>query len=407
MQNITPENYQQLNLSPETLAIRLSQQRSIYGEHSEALYLTSSFLFDDAQQAYNRFTDKEGGYTYSRADNPTITNFTNKLAVLENAESCVATSSGMSAILATMMAFLNAGDEIIASASLFSTTMGFFNNFLKKLNIKTHYVKMTDLSAWEQVIASDKDGKIKIAFVESPSNPMAEVADLQGIAEIVHNKAKNKILFLVDNCALTPILQQPLKFGADLVIHSATKFMDGQGRVLGGAVCGNKELTNEIYKFIKTCGVTLPVFNAWVLSKGLETLALRVKAQSNNAFELAKWLQNQPQIETVFYPFLETHPQYELAKKQQLGGGALFGFVVKGGKDAAWQVVNSCKMLSITSNFGDVKTTISHPQTCSHATLTQAEFDLANISAGASRIGVGLENLDDIKNDLLRGLSKI
>ncbi len=406
MQNITPENYQDLNLSPETLAIRLSQQRSIYGEHSEPLYLTSSFLFDNAQQAYNRFTDKETGYTYSRADNPTITNFTNKLAVLENAQSCVATSSGMSAILATMMTFLNAGDEILASGSLFSTTMGFFNNFLAKLNIKTHYVPMTDLSAWEKVISADKDGKIKIAFVESPSNPMAEIADLQGISQII-KKAKNKILFLVDNCALTPILQQPLKFGADLVIHSATKFMDGQGRVLGGAVCGNSDLTGEIYKYIKTCGVTMPVFNAWILSKGLETLALRVKAQSDNAFELAKWLQNQPQIEKVYYPFLETHPQYELAKKQQLGGGSLFAFVVKGGREAAWKVVNFCQMLSITSNFGDVKTTISHPQTCSHATLTAAEFALANISDGAIRIGVGLENLEDIKNDLLRGFSKI
>lgn len=388
------------HLQPETLALHTGIHRSQFNEHSEAMYLTSSFVFDSAAQAAARFSGSEPGNIYSRFTNPTVTAFEERLAVLEGAETCIATSSGMSAILACVMGLLSAGDHIVASRSLFGATVNLFNNILKRFNIDTTFVSATDVNSWETAIQPNT----KLFFLETPSNPLTEISD---IAELSKVARKAGIWLVVDNCFCTPILQKPLELGADIVIHSATKYLDGQGRVLGGAVLGNQELLMEggIYGFLRTAGPTLSAFNAWVISKGLETLKIRVEAHAGNALKMAQWLESQPNVTRVFYPGLMSHPQYELAKYQQKSGGGIVTFEVKGGKEAAWRVIDSTRLISITANLGDAKSTLTHPATTTHARISQEARDAAGISDGLLRIAVGLEAVQDLQDDLARGLS--
>ena len=385
---------------PETLAVRAGQQRSQFGEHSEALYLTSSFVFKSAAQAARRFSGEEEGNVYARFSNPTVTMFEERLAALEGAEDCVATASGMSAIMAAVLAHLKQGDHIVASNSLFGATVQLFNNILSRTGISTTFVSHTDPAAWAAAIRPET----KLFFLETPSNPLTEIADIRKLADIAH---ATNILVAVDNCFCTPILQRPLDMGADLVIHSATKFLDGQGRVLGGAVCGPKVLTEEVFKYLRTAGPTLSAFNAWVLLKGLETLKLRVEAQSANALQLAQWLEAHPKVARVFYPGLPSHPQHELAKTQQKSGGAIVAFEVKGAREQAWQVVDHCRLLSITANLGDTKTTITHPASTTHGRISPEARAAAGINEGLLRIAVGLEAVEDLQSDLERGLALI
>jgi O-succinylhomoserine sulfhydrylase len=389
---MSEENYQL-----ETLAVRAGIERSQFHEHSEALYLTSSFVFNTAEQAAKRFIGEEPGNIYARFTNPTVTMFEQRLAALEGAEQCVATASGMSAILATCMAHLKAGDHIVASQSLFGATTNTFNNYFKKFGVETTYVSATDVSEWQAAVRSNT----KVFFLETPSNPLTEISDIAAIAAVAKSCGA---LLAVDNCFCTPILQRPLELGADIVIHSATKYIDGQGRVLGGAVLGSKKLMEPVYGFLRTTGPTMSAFNAWVFLKGLETLKLRMDAHSANALQLAQWLEQQPNVARVFYPGLPSHPQHALAMKQQKTGGGIVAFEVKGGKAAAWKVIDSTKMLSITANLGDTKTTITHPATTTHARITPEARAAAGISEGLIRIAVGLEAVVDIQNDLVRGL---
>ena len=388
------------NYRPETLAVRAGQERSQFGEHSEALYLTSSFVFKSAAQAAKRFSGEEEGNVYARFSNPTVTMFEERLAALEGAEDCVATASGMSAIMAAVLAHLKQGDHIVASNSLFGATVQLFNNILLRTGITTTFVSHTDPAAWAAAIRPET----KLFFLETPSNPLTEIADIRALVVIAHAKG---ILVAVDNCFCTPILQRPLDMGADLVVHSATKFLDGQGRVLGGAVCGPKKLTEEVFKYLRTAGPTLSAFNAWVLLKGLETLKLRVEAQSANAARLAAWLEAHPKVARVFYPGLPSHPQHELAKTQQKSGGAIVAFEVKGAREQAWQVVDNCRLLSITANLGDTKTTITHPASTTHGRISPEARAAAGINEGLLRIAVGLEAVEDLQADLERGLSLI
>lgn len=388
------------HLQPETLALHTGIHRSQFNEHSEAMYLTSSFVFDSAAQAAARFSGNEPGNIYSRFTNPTITAFEERLAVLEGAEACIATSSGMSAILACVMGLLSAGDHIVASRSLFGATVNLFNNILKRFNIDTTFVSATDINSWEMAIKPNT----KILFLETPSNPLTEVSDITELSRIAR---KSGIWLVVDNCFCTPILQKPLELGADIVIHSATKYLDGQGRVLGGAVLGNRDLLMDggIYGFLRTAGPTLSAFNAWVILKGLETLKIRMEAHSVHALQMAQWLESQPGIVRVFYPGLISHPQHELAKRQQKSGGGIVTFEVKGGKEAAWRVIDSTRLISITANLGDAKSTLTHPATTTHARISQEARDVAGISDGLLRIAVGLEAVQDLQADLARGLS--
>ncbi len=387
------------HLQPETLALHTGIHRSQFNEHSEALYLTSSFVFDSAAQAAARFSGSEPGNIYSRFTNPTVTAFEERLAVLESAETCIATSSGMSAILACVMGLLSAGDHIVASRSLFGATVNLFNNILKRFNIDTTFVSATDVNSWETAIQPNT----KLFFLETPSNPLTEISDITELSKIAR---KSGIWLVVDNCFCTPILQKPLELGADIVIHSATKYLDGQGRVLGGAVLGNRELLMDggIYGFLRTAGPTLSAFNAWVILKGLETLKIRVEAHSENALRIAQWLESKPNVTRVFYPGLMSHPQYELAKLQQNSGGGIVTFEVKGGKEAAWRVIDSTRLISITANLGDAKSTLTHPATTTHARISQDARDAAGISDGLLRIAVGLEAVQDLQDDLARGL---
>lgn len=385
---------------PETLAVRAGQERSQFGEHSEALYLTSSFVFKSAALAARRFSGEEEGNVYARFSNPTVTMFEQRLAALEGAEDCVATASGMSAIMAAVLAHLKNGDHIVASNGLFGATVQLFSNILARTGITTTFVPQTDPAAWATAIRPET----KMFFLETPSNPLTEIADIRALTAIAHAKG---ILVAVDNCFCTPILQRPLELGADLVIHSATKFLDGQGRVLGGAVCGARVLTEEVFKYLRTAGPTLSAFNAWVLLKGLETLKLRVDAQSANAAQLAAWLESHPKVARVFYPGLPSHPQYELAQRQQKSGGAIVAFEVKGAREQAWQVVDNCQLLSITANLGDTKTTITHPASTTHGRITPEARAAAGISEGLLRIAVGLEAVVDLQADLERGLALI
>ncbi|WP_297325392.1 O-succinylhomoserine sulfhydrylase [Nitrosomonas sp.] len=388
------------HLQPETLALHTGIHRSQFNEHSEAMYLTSSFVFDSAAQAAARFSGNEPGNIYSRFTNPTVTAFEERLAVFEGAETCIATASGMSAILACIMGLLSAGDHIVASRSLFGATVNLFNNILKKFNIETTFVSATDANSWEAAIRPNT----KLFFLETPSNPLTEISDIAELSKIA--KKANSWL-VVDNCFCTPVLQKPLELGADIVIHSATKYLDGQGRVLGGAVLGNKDLLMDggIYGFLRTAGPTLSAFNAWVILKGLETLKIRVETHSAHALQMAQWLESQPNVTRVFYPGLISHPQYELAKRQQKSGGGIVTFEVKGGKDAAWRVIDSTRLISITANLGDAKSTLTHPATTTHARISQEARDAAGISDGLLRIAVGLEAVQDLQADLARGLS--
>ena len=391
------------NYQPETLAVRAGAVRSQFGENSEALFLTSSFVFDSAAQAAARFIGEQPGNIYSRFTNPTVTMFEERLAALEGAEQCVATASGMSAILACVMGLLKAGDHIVASQSIFGATVNLFNNVIKKFGVETTYVSATDVSAWQAAVRPNT----KLFFLETPSNPLTEISDIAAIAAVAKGCGA---LLAVDNCFCTPILQRPLELGADIVIQSATKYIDGQGRVLGGAVLGSKKNMEGVYGFLRTAGPTLSAFNAWVLLKGMETLKIRMDAHSANALELARWLEAQPNVARVFYPGLPSHPQHELAMKQQKSGGGIVSFEVASsqgsGKEAAWRVIDNTRMISITANLGDTKTTITHPASTTHGRISPEARAAAGVTDGLIRIAVGLEAVIDIQNDLARGLNK-
>ncbi|MCK2125291.1 O-succinylhomoserine sulfhydrylase [Thauera aromatica] len=382
---------------PDTLAVRAGTERTQFGEHGEAMYLTSSFVFESAAQAAARFSGAEEGYVYARFSNPTVSAMQTRLAALEGAEACVATASGMSAILSLAMATLQAGDHIVASNGLFGATQQLFGGILAKFGIETSFVPATDLDAYRDALRP----RTKLFFIETPSNPLTEVVDIAGVAAIAHEAGA---LLAVDNCFCTPVLQRPLALGADVVVHSATKYLDGQGRVLGGAVAGSKAVTDEVFKFLRTAGPTLSPFNAWVILKGLETLRIRMEAQSAAALELARWLEAQSGVARVYYPGLASHPQHALAMRQQKSGGAILSFDVEGGREAAWRVVDSCRLLSITANLGDTKTTITHPATTTHGRISAEARAAAGIGEGLLRIAVGLEDVADLKADLARGL---
>jgi len=382
-----------------TLGVRAGQARSQFNEHSEALYLTSSFVFDNAAQAASRFTGGGDGFVYSRFTNPTVSMFQDRLAALEGAEACVATASGMSAILATSMALLKAGDHVVCSNAVFGATVQLYATILSRFGLETTFVSPTRIDEWQRAVRPGT----RLLFLETPSNPLGEVADIAAVAAVAK---KAGALLAVDNALCTPALQRPLEFGADLIIHSATKYLDGQGRVLGGAILGPKgPVMDGVFGFLRTAGPSLSPFNAWVILKGMETLELRMLAQSERALELARWLEGQQKVARVHYPGLESHPQHALAKRQQRAGGALVSFDVKGGKEAAWKVIDSTKLISITGNLGDVKTTITHPATTTHGRITPEARAAAGITDGLVRVAVGLEAVDDLKLDLDRGLS--
>lgn len=383
-----------------TLAVRAGCHRSPEGEHSEALFLTSSYVFNSAQEAADRFSGEQPGNVYSRYTNPTVRAFEERIAALEGAEAAVATASGMSAILSTCLALLEVGDHILCSRSVFGTTTVLFTKYLRKLGIATTFVDPTNSEDWEAGFQHNT----KLVFVETPSNPLCDLVDIQRLADATH---KHGSLLIVDNCFCTPALQRPIEFGADLIIHSATKYIDGQGRCMGGVVAGPKKLTDEVLAFIRSAGPTLSAFNAWVFLKGLETLSLRMEAHSRNALELAQWLVKQPEVEKVFYAGLPDHPGHELAKRQQSAFGGVLSFRVTGGREQAWKVIDSTRIFSLTANLGDAKSTIVHPGTTTHGRLSAEQRDEAGITDNLIRLAVGLEDVEDLKNDLKRGLSTI
>lgn len=382
----------------ETLAIRAGHERTNENEHSEALFPTSSFVFKNAAEAAARFGGTEPGNIYARFTNPTVRYFQERLAALEGAESCVATASGMSAILAVMLGLLKTGDHVVCSSSVFGTTTVLLQTYIAKFGIEVSFAKLSDLDAWQAALKPNT----RLLFAETPANPLTELVDIAALADIAH---RNHSLLVIDNCFCTPALQQPLSLGADIVVHSATKYLDGQGRTLGGAVLGSKEVVGkDVYGVLRSGGVTMSPFNAWVFLKGLETLKIRMQAHCANAQILAEWLTQQPAVKQVFYPGLATHPQHALAKRQQSGFGGVVSFEVNGGQEAAWKVIDSTQMLSITANLGDVKSTITHPATTTHGRLTPEQKAQAGVSDGLVRVSVGLENIQDIQRDLLRGL---
>jgi len=384
--------------SPDTQAVRAGIHRTPFGEHAEALFLTSSFVFENAAQAAARFAGEDEGFVYSRYTNPTVRTFEARLAALEGAECCVATASGMAAILGCVMGLMRAGEHIVASRSLFGATSQLFNNFLAKFGVSTTYVSLTDPAAWEAAVRPET----RLFFLETPSNPLMEIADIGAIAEVAHRHGAKLV---VDNCFCSPALQQPIALGADIVIHSATKYLDGQGRVMGGAVLGQRAvILDPLTAFLRNAGATLSPFNAWVVLKGLETLRIRMEAQSASAAALASWLESHPAVARVHYPGLPSHAQHALALRQQRSGGAIVSFEVKGGRERAWQVVDSTRTMSITANLGDTKTTITHPASTTHGRLSADARAAAGITEGLLRISVGLEGLDDLKADLDRGL---
>ncbi|KYC29270.1 O-succinylhomoserine sulfhydrylase [Sterolibacterium denitrificans] len=382
----------------DTLAVRAGQQRSQFNEHAEALYLTSSFVFDSAAQAAARFSGEEAGNIYSRFSNPTVSMLQDRLAALEGAEACIATASGMSAILTTIMALLKSGEHIVASQSIFGATQQMLGNILPKFGIETTFVTGSEPAAFRAALRPNT----KLLFIETPSNPLMTIFDIAALAEVAHGGGA---LLAVDNCFCTPALQRPLALGADLVIHSATKYLDGQGRVLGGAVCADKTLGEEVFKFLRTTGATLSAFNAWVILKGLETLDLRMRAQSASALALARWLEAQPQVARVHYPGLPSHPQHALAARQQSGHGAILSFEVKGGRESAWRLVDHCRLISITANLGDTKSTITHPASTTHGRVSPEVRAASGVSENLLRIAVGLESIGDLQADLARGLA--
>jgi len=388
-------------LELETLAVRAGIHRSQFNEHSEAMYLTSSFVFKNAAEAAARFSGEDPGMVYSRYTNPTVSAMQERLAALEGAECCVATASGMSAILGCVMALLKAGDHIVASRSIFGATVQLFGGLLPRFGVETTFVSATDAGAWEQAMRPNT----KLLFLETPSNPLTEVSDLPALAEVAH---RHGALLAVDNCFCSPALQRPLELGADIIIHSATKYLDGQGRVLGGAVLGKREvILDKMTGFLRSAGPTLSPFNAWVILKGLETLSLRMHAHSQSALELAQWLEQHPKVERVYYPGLASHPQHALAMRQQKTGGGIVSFDVKGARAEAWRVVDATQLISITANLGDTKTTITHPASTTHGRVSPEARAAAGIRDGLLRVAVGLEGISDLKADLARGLAKI
>ncbi len=391
------ESTQDNQWSLETLAIRTGHHRTHEREHSEAIFPTSSYVFKSAAEAAARFSGEEKGNIYSRLSNPTVGYFEERLAVMEGGESCVATASGMAAIMAVMMALLKAGDHIVCSRSIFGTTTIFLNTFMAKFGVEITFVELSNLETWQAALKPNT----RLLFAETPSNPLSELVDIQALAEIAH---LNESLLVIDNCFCTPVLQRPLMLGADIVVHSATKYLDGQGRCLGGAVVGNAELVGEkVFAVLRSGGASMSPFNAWVFLKGLETLHLRMKVHSDSANELAHWLEQQQSVKRVYFTGLASHPQHALAKQQQSNWGGIVSFEVAAGKQAAWEMIDSTQMLSITANLGDAKSTITHPASTTHGRLSEEQRLEAGISQGLVRVAVGLENIDDIKADLARG----
>lgn len=393
-----------INYDPEwgtaTRGVRAGTHRSPEGEHSSAIYMTSSFVFDSAEACAARFAGDEPGNIYSRFTNPTVDAFCDRLAAMEGGEACVATGSGMAAILATCLATLEAGDHIVAAHTLFGSTIGLFNNYLGKLGIRTSYVAPDDVDAWQAAI----EPNTKMLFVETPSNPLTEIVDLGALGALAEAHGAKLV---VDNCFCTPALQRPLELGAHIVTHSATKYLDGQGRALGGAVVGDADIVgDQVFRFLRTCGPSMSPFNAWIFYKALETLEVRMRAHCDGAARLAQWLETQPGVAHVYYPGLASHPQHELAVKQQPGGfGGIVSFDVKGGRESAFKLINSTRMLSITANLGDTRTTIVHPASTTHVRISAEDRARAGIGEGLIRISVGLENVDDIIADLWRALA--
>jgi len=377
-----------------TRAIRIGHRRTSEGEHAEPIFTTSSFVFGTAAEAAARFAGEDEGNIYSRFTNPTVRVFEERLAALEDGESCVAFSSGMAAVLATCMGVLKAGDHVLSSRSLFGSTTVLFTKYLARFGIETTFVPLTDLDAWERGFRPNT----RLLFLETPSNPLLEIGDIRALAEMAH---RHGALLAVDNCLCTPVLQQPLKLGADIVVHSATKYLDGQGRCVGGAVVGDRKwVGEEVFGVLRTAGPTMSPFNAWVFLKGLETLSLRMEAHSRSAAHIADWLSSHPKVIRVHYPGLDSHPQKQLAAYQQRTAGGLVAFEVMGGRESAWRLVDNTRMLSITANLGDAKTTITHPATTTHGRLSPEEKAAAGISEGLVRVAVGLEDVADIQADL-------
>lgn len=384
----------------DTLAVRSGIHRTHEGEHAEPIFATSSYVFDSAAHAADRFTGASPGNVYSRYTNPTVRAFEQRLAALEGAEAAVATASGMAAILSTCMALLKAGDHVICSRDVFGTTVNLFSKYMAKFGVEVSFVPLLDSAGWRAAVRPNT----VLMFIESPSNPLCEVADIAAMSRLAR---ENNCLLVVDNVFCTPALQQPLALGADIVVHSATKYIDGQGRCVGGAVAGRKEHMDEVLTFLRTCGPTMSAFNAWVFLKGLETLRLRMEAHSRTALELATWLQAQPEVERVYYAGLESHPGHALAARQQSAYGGVLSFTVRGGREQAWQFIDSTRLVSLTANLGDVKSTIVHPATTTHGRLTPEQRQVAGITDNLIRIAVGLENIEDLKQDMRRGFAGI
>ncbi|MGH1470007.1 MAG: O-succinylhomoserine sulfhydrylase [Cellvibrionaceae bacterium] len=384
----------------DTLSVRAGQARSQEGEHSEAMYLTSSYVFDSAKDAADRFSGDSPGNVYSRYTNPTVRNFQDRLAALEGAEAAVATSSGMAAILSTCMALLKSGDHVVCSRSVFGTTTVLFTKYLEKFGVDCTFVSLTEIDEWQSAVTN----KTKLFFLETPSNPLCEVADIKQLADIAH---QHDCLLVVDNCFCTPALQKPIELGADIVIHSATKYIDGQGRCVGGAVVGHQVLMDEVLGFLRTAGPTLSAFNAWVFLKGLETLRIRMEAHSANAQALAEFLYEHPKVEKVFYAGLPTHAGHGLAKEQQSAFGGVLSFCIKGNREAAWRFIDGTSIMSLTANLGDAKTTIVHPATTTHGRLSAEDKVSAGITENLIRVAVGLEDIDDLIADCERGFSAV
>jgi len=394
MGKIDPDKY-----DIQTCSVRTGHVRTPENENSEPIFLNSSFVFKDAAEAAARFSGDEPGNIYSRFTNPTVRTFENRLAAMEGGERCIGTSSGMSAIMTTCMALLKSGDHIVSSKSIFGTTVGLFNNIFSKFGMETSFVDLTDYDAWAEAIRPET----KILFLETPSNPLTEIADIKKLADLAHN---NNCLLVVDNCFCTPVLQRPIEYGADIVVHSATKYLDGQGRCVGGAIIGPEALLNEdIFDFLRTAGPSMSPFNAWVFLKGLETLGIRMQAHSQNAQRVAEWLSGQKGIARIYYPSLKSHPQYDLAQSQQTGAGGIVSFEIEGGREAAWKFINATNIFTITANLGDVKSTITHPTTTTHHRLTDEQRAEVNITDGLIRLSVGHEAINDLLSDLEMALS--
>ena len=385
----------------ETRAVRAGQHRTAEGEHSEAIFPTSSYVFTSAAEAAARFSGDQAGNIYSRFTNPTVRTFEERLASMEGGERCVATSSGMAAILATCAGLLKAGDHIVSSRSIFGTTTMLFSTYLARLGINTSFVPQADTRSWEEAIRPET----RLLFLETPSNPLTEIADIKQLSALAKS---NDCLLVVDNCFCTPALQQPLALGADIVIHSATKYLDGQGRCIGGAVVGDNELVGkEVYGFLRTAGPTMSPFNAWVFLKGLETLSIRMQAHCSSALKLAQWLEQQPGVTRVYHPGLTSHPQHELASRQQSGFGGIVSFEMQGGQQDAWALIDALRIFSITANLGDTKSTVTHPATTTHGRLTPEQRMEAGISESLIRLAIGLESVSDLQADLATGLAAL